>query len=495
VKDRILDRRIFGIETEFGCLVHDSTVGAPEQVVEQVKNHVFLQQQLGVIDLHARDYTFEPARAGGFLLNGGRLYIDAVGDHEEYATAECSDIFDIVAHERAGQAIIQNALCELGLDDSVSFHNNSVDHFGGHTFGCHENYLARLDEDFFRDAVTYLLPFLVTRQIFTGVGRVGGHRLNRTDFRNNVMEMSNHEADYVWVHNFYGVELDKSVDFQLSQRADHILKTVASKVRFNRAIINPKWDSYYNFSNMHRLHLLFGEANLSEWATAMKVGTTCLALDLVEAQVVPAETQVMDPIATLRSVSRDATWQWPVQLADGRTMPAVDLQRLYLEAAQRYLKGRDAQTDWVLREWDYALTGLEADPMLLDDRVDWVAKRKLLEMYRAAEGIDWHDPMMYSLDLEYHNINPANGLYHGLVEAGQMLKLLEPERIQQAKITPPADTRAAARGQVIQGLLDHNVRKYVIDWDSVYLDRDRFLDLRDPFSNHAGAAERFVRQM
>ncbi len=495
MKDRILDRRIFGIETEFGCLVHDPAVGPPEQVVERVKNHVFLQQKLGVIDLHARDYTFEPARAGGFLLNGGRLYIDAVGDHEEYATAECSDIFDLVAHERAGQRILQNALVDLGLDGAVSFHNNSVDHFGGHTFGCHENYLARLDEDFFRDAVAYLLPFLVTRQIFTGVGRVGGHRLNRTDFRNNVMEISNHEADYVWVHNFYAVELDKSVDFQLCQRADHILKTVASKVRFNRAIINPKWDSYYNFSNMHRLHLLFGEANLSEWASAMKVGTTCLALDLVEAQVVPPETQLADPITTLRSVSRDPSWRWPVQLADGRTMPAVDLQRLYLEAAQRYLKGRDAQTDWVLQEWDYALTGLEADPMLLDDRVDWVAKRKLLEMYRAAEGLDWHDPMMYSLDLEYHNINPENGLYHGLVEAGQMLRVLEPERVEQATTTPPADTRASARGQVIQGILSSRAKKYVIDWDSVYLDRDRFLDLRDPFSNHARAAAQFVQQM
>ncbi|HTE18690.1 MAG TPA: proteasome accessory factor PafA2 family protein, partial [Armatimonadota bacterium] len=479
-----MDRRIFGIETEFGCLVRDPAAGTPEQVVDQVKSHVFLRQKLGVIDLHARDYTFEPARAGGFLLNGGRLYVDAVGDHEEYATAECSELFDLASHERAGHRILQQAVREMGLEEAVSFHNNSVDHFGGHTFGCHENYLARLDEDFFRDAVEFLLPFLVTRQIYAGVGRVGGHRLNRTDFRNNIMRIGEHEVDYIWVHNFYGVEIDKTVDFQLSQRADHILKTVASKVRFNRAIINPKWDSYYNFSNLHRLHLLFGEANMSEWATAMKVGTTSLVLDLVEDGLVPTGVRLANPIETLRSVSRDPSWRWPARLASGETIPAVDLQRIYLEAAQRHLAGRDTQTDWVLREWDYALTGLETDPMLLDDRVDWVAKRKLLDMFREAEGVEWHDDVMQSLDLEYHNIDPERGLFHGLVEAGQMVRVLDDVRIDAARETPPANTRAAARGHVIRRLIDARSKKYVIDWDSVYLDRDRYLELRNPFLSY-----------
>lgn len=488
-----MERRIFGIETEFGCLVHDPAVGTPEQIVERVKNHVFTQQKLGLIDLHARDYTFEPARAGGFLINGGRLYIDAVGDHEEYATAECSDIFDLASNERAGQRILQQALEELDLGDVVTFHNNSVDHFGGHTFGCHENYLARLNEDFFRDAVALLLPFLVTRQIYAGVGRVGGHRLNRTDFRNNIMRMSEYEVDYIWVHNFYGVEIDRSVDFQLSQRSDHILKTVASKVRFNRAIINPKWDSYYNFSDLHRLHLLFGEANMSEWATAMKVGSTCLVLDLVEEGLVPEAVRVADPIETLRSVSRDASWRWPVRMADGTSMPAVDLQRIYLEAAYKYLSGRDGQTDWILREWDYALTGLETDPYLLDDRVDWVAKHKLLEMYRSSEGASWQDDVMQSLDLEYHNVNPATSLYHGLVEAGQVHRVLNDERIDSARCTPPQNTRAAGRSRVIRRLLDTHSKRYVIDWDSVYLDRDRFLDLRNPFHAYQKEADEFTQ--
>jgi proteasome accessory factor A len=297
------------------------------------------------------------------------------------------------------------------------------------------------------------------------------------------------------VHNFYGVEIDRSVQFQLSQRADHILKTEASKVRFNRAIINPKWDSYYNFSNLHRLHLLFGEANMSEWATVMKVGTTSLVLDLVEDGLLPQDVLIADPIETLRLVSRDPSWRWLVRRADGTTIPAVDLQRIYLEYAQQHLAGRDAQTDWVLREWDYALTGLEADPMLLDDRVDWVAKRKLLEMYRSAEGLSWQDDMLHSLDLEYHNINPDNGLYHGLVQARQMTRVLEDARIDDAIQTPPANTRAAGRAFVVRRLLDRNVRRYVIDWDSVHLDRERSLDLRNPFRSYTDEAEHFVQTL
>ena len=277
-----MDKRIIGIETEFGCLVSDDTVGTAEMVVEQVKDHAFYKDKVGLIDLHARDYAFEPARCGGFLRSGGRLYIDAVGSHMEYATPECTDFADAVAYDKAGRVILQRLLRELDLQDKVSFHSNSVDHFGGHTFGCHENYLVAIDDRFFLEALSYLLPFLVTRQIFAGVGRVGGHRLNYKSLKNNIMTISDYEVDYQWVGNFYGVEVDPTIDFQLSQRADHIVKTISSRVRFNRAIINPKWDSYYNYSNLHRLHILFGECNMSEYATLMKVGTTSLVLDLIE---------------------------------------------------------------------------------------------------------------------------------------------------------------------------------------------------------------------
>src|SRR5438874_13174793 len=358
-----MERRIFGIETEFGCLVRDPSVGTAEEVVEAVKDHAFYEQRLGVIDLHARDYAFEPARAGGFLRNGGRLYIDAVGSHEEYATAECSDLLDLVRHDRAGRILLANLLEDLNLDELVSFHNNSIDHFGGHTFGCHENYLVQIEDRFFTDALSYLLPFLVTRQIFAGIGRVGGHRLTRPSSKSNIMTLGEHEVDYVWVSNFYGVEIDPTIDFQLSQRADHIVKTISSRVRFNRAIINPKWDSYYTYSNLHRLHILFGESNMSEYALWLKIGTTSVILDLIEEGLVPQDMELADPLETLRSVSRDPKMKWIVRLRNAKTIPAVDLQRRYLSAAKQFLHRRDPQTDRVLVEWERTLDDLERDPL------------------------------------------------------------------------------------------------------------------------------------
>src|SRR5580700_715211 len=220
--------RVFGVETEFGCLVSDDTLGNAETVVEILKDYLFFDLKLGAIDLHARDDVFEPAQSGGFLMNGARLYIDAVGSHLEYATAECRGLNDLVANDRAGQRQIVRAINELGFDDVISVYNNSVDHFGGHTFGCHENYLVRGDDDFLNTQVQMLYPFLVTRQIYAGVGRVGGHILTSNSSRPSYQEVMDNPVDYIWVSQVYGVIPDHTVKFQLSQRADHILKTIAS---------------------------------------------------------------------------------------------------------------------------------------------------------------------------------------------------------------------------------------------------------------------------
>jgi proteasome accessory factor A len=488
-----MERRIFGIETEFGCMVRDDTLGTPEQVVEAIKDHCFLRRKLGLIDLHARDYSFEPARSGGFLINGGRLYIDAVGDHEEYATPECTDVFDAVRYVKAGQWLVQSLLDDLGIADQVSFHTNSVDHFGGHTFGCHENYLVEMpDEVFFRASFNYLLPFLVTRQIFAGVGRVGGHRLNPSSMKNSVMTISEYDVDYQWVSNFYGVEIDPTVDFQLSQRADHIVKTISSRVRFNRAIINPKWDSYYNCSSLHRLHILYGECNMSDYATALKIGTTSCVLSLVEEGLLGPEVEIRDPLEALRSVSRDPTWRWLVKRKSGGTIPAVDLQRIYLEAARKRLAGLDARTDWVLDEWGKILDDLEADPMRLADRLDWVAKRSMYEEYMAEEGVGWQDDMLQSLDIEYHNVNRNMGLAHALEEYGKMRRLVRDDEIAVAMVAPPSDTRAAARSEAIRRMIEARSRDYVIDWDMVYRSKNR-LELQDPFETYPAETAQFCK--
>ncbi len=469
--------RIFGVETEFGTLVADPELGNPEAAVEMIKDRVF-EQRLGLIDLHSRDDVFEPSHSGGFLLNGARLYVDAVGSHLEYATAECRDLKDLVANDRAGQRMIVRAIKDLGFEDVVSVYNNSVDHFGGHTFGCHENYLILAEDDLLNRVAHQLYPFLVTRQIFAGVGRVGGHRLTAEGGLPTEREIRENPIDFIWVSHVYGVVPDDTVEFQLSQRADHILKGMASRVRFNRALINPKWEHYYSFDGLTtRLHLLFGEPNQNEFAYALKIGTTCLVVRLLEEGRLGPEVILDHPIVALREVSRDPTYRWPVRLMSGDTIGAVDLQRIYLEAAQVY-RGECAQTDWILDEWASVLDGLERDPMQLGDRVDWVAKRQIVEAYRAAEGLEWSDDALHSVDLEYHNIDPAQSLF-GAVPARRVVSDLD---IVDAMTEPPKNTRAFRRGQLVREVLDRKgPRFYLFEWNSVSTGRHQHEDLSDPF--------------
>ncbi|MCH8273192.1 MAG: proteasome accessory factor PafA2 family protein [Armatimonadetes bacterium] len=476
--------RIFGVETEFGCLVETEDDLGYEAVVEAVKDHVFHHQRLGAIDLHPRDEAFEPAFSGGFLINGGRLYVDAVGSHEEYATPECRSILDLIAADKAGHRIITRALKEIGLEDSVSFYNNSVDHFGGHTFGCHENYLVRSEDRFLNESVRFLYPFLVTRQIYAGVGRVGGHRIDYMGARPDMNDLALHPVDYIWVSNVYGVNPDPDVEFQLSQRADHIIKTIASRVRFNRALINPKWEALYSHGDATRLHLLFGEANQMEFAFALKIGTTCLMLDLIENHLVPERLHVADPLDTLRKVSRDPAYRWIVQLENEETIPAVDLHREYVTLAETF-RGRDEETDWTLDNWAETLDLLEKDPMALADRLDWVAKRKIVEQYMEDQNLGWDADALHSIDMEYHNIDPAKSLFHALTEMGGARTVVNELAIVDAVTEPPGNTRAYGRAQLVRYLLSQKQPTYWVDWEAVYLDRQTVVELPDPFETYA----------
>lgn len=481
--------RIFGVETEFGCLVSDETLGSPEAAVEAIKDTIFYELKLGVIDLHARDDVFEPAQSGGFLMNGARMYIDAVGSHLEYATAECRQLSDLVANDRAGQRQIVRAIRELGLDDAVSVYNNSVDHFGGHTFGCHENYLVKADDEFLNETVSMFYPFLVTRQIFAGVGRVGGHILTEGGARPNYQEVMDNPVDYIWVSHVYSVIPDPSVHFQLSQRADHIIKTIASRVRFNRALINPKWEHFYSHDGMTRLHLLFGESNQNEFAYALKVGTTSLVLKLLEEGRVPETLVLAQPLIALREVSRDPTYQWVVTLIDGTTIKAVDLQRQYLELAQCY-RGQGKQTDWVLDQWESILDGLEKDPMQLGDRIDWVAKRQIIEQYMQEEGVDWGDDALHSVDLEYHNIDPAKSLFYAWQDMGNTQRYVDDLDITMSMTDPPADTRAKGRSKLVEKILARSTsRFYMFDWNGVALDRHTYVEMPDPFETYENVSK------
>jgi proteasome accessory factor A len=477
--------RIFGVETEFGCLVSDDSLGNSEGVVEALKDYLFFDLKLGAIDLHARDDVFEPAQSGGFLMNGARLYIDAVGSHLEYATAECRKLTDVVANDRAGQRQIVRAINDLNLSDAVSVYNNSVDHFGGHTFGCHENYLVRADDDFLNSSVQMLYPFLVTRQIFSGVGRVGGHILT-AGMRPSYQELTDNPVDYIWVSHVYSVIPDDRVDFQLSQRADHIIKAIASRVRFNRALINPKWEHFYSHEGMTRLHLLFGESNQNEFAYALKVGTTVLVLRLLEEHVVPGWMVLAQPLIALREVSRDPSYRWMVSLSDGGTISSIDLQREYLKLAQRY-RGDSDQVDWILDNWEDVLNGLATDPMSMGNRIDWVAKRQIVEQYMQEEGLQWGDEALYSVDLEYHNIDPEKSLFHAWQDMGKTRRILDDLDIVTAMTDPPQDTRAKGRSKLVEHVLARkNPRFYLFDWNGVALDRHTYVEMPDPFETYEG---------
>ena len=466
-----MEGRIYGIETEYGCLPPASDPFlSPDFVSIKAKDCVFYRDGLGIVDMHYRGRD-EPPGNGGFLFNGGRLYIDM--GHVEYATPECMGLFDLVAADRAGERLVQRALDQLGLADSAAFFKNNIDHYTGATFGCHENYLVRREVPFSQVLLPTMLPFFVTRQIFAGAGRVGCH----TD----IFEYGNAE--------------DEGVGFQLSQRADHIVTEIYQWIQFSRAIINTRDEPLADWGLYRRLHLLVGDSNMMEYATALKVGTTSLMLQLLEDQerVLCDDISLLDPVQAIRDISRDMTYRWEVQLEDGRYTTATEIQRTYLDLAECYLRGRDEEGDWVLDEWRFVIDALEHDPGCLVDRVDWVAKKWLLEYFMREEGLDWQDTWIQSLDLEYHNLNATRSLYFDLYERGMVKRVVSDEQINQAITHPPANTRACARSRVMRALTDQKTR-YQIDWDSICVGDDKFLSLDDPFLTYGREAEAFIRE-
>ncbi|MEY2572305.1 MAG: proteasome accessory factor, partial [Verrucomicrobiota bacterium] len=272
--------RVAGIETEYGCLVSsDESRAHTDAWPVRVKNYLFRKAQAGAIDLHYRDYE-EPPGNGGFLLNGGRLYLDM--GHIEYASPECLGLRDVVTYDLAGDHLLQTALEDLGGADRVSFIKNNVDHNTGATFGCHENYLMKREAQFTPPVLGTLLAFLATRQIFTGAGRVGQANPLAFDFQLPQPEVP--------------------VDFQLSQRADHIVNDIYQWVQFNRAIINARDEPLADYRKYRRLHLLIGDSNMSPFATALKIGTTACVLSLLENGRLPKNFILADAVQSTRDI-------------------------------------------------------------------------------------------------------------------------------------------------------------------------------------------------
>src|SRR5262250_3810176 len=284
--------RIVGVETEYGCLLSEDEPHVNSELwPSKVKNYLFRKAEAGTIDLHYRDYE-EPPGNGGFLLNGGRLYLDM--GHIEYASPECLHLHDLVTYEMAGDELLRSSLGALEAGDRVTFIKNNVDHHTGATFGCHENYLMKREAQFTPSVLGTLLTFLATRQIFTGAGRVGQSNPLAFDF-----ELPQPETQ---------------VNFQLSQRADHIVNDIYQWVQFNRAIINARDEPLADYRKYRRLHLLIGDSNMSPFATALKIGTTACVLTLLEENLLPTQIALRDAVVATREISRDVTEQWIVRL-------------------------------------------------------------------------------------------------------------------------------------------------------------------------------------
>lgn len=256
-------------------------------------------------------------------------------------------------------------------------------------------------------------------------------------------------------------------------------------MRFNRAIINPKWEHYYSHDGMQRLHLLYGESNQNEFAYALKVGTTSLVLRAIEERRVPEDLALAAPLTALREVSRDPSFAWEVTLTDGSRVKATDLQRRYLELAEEF-RGTDEQTDWTLDAWAEILDGLDRDPLALEDRLDWVAKYKIVETYRAEEGLSWEDDALHSIDLEYHNIDPDKSLFYAWQDMGNARRIVDEIDIVEAMTEPPANTRARGRAERVRELLGKRVpRFYFFDWNGCALDRNSYIEMPDPFETYS----------
>ncbi|HID56946.1 TPA: proteasome accessory factor PafA2, partial [Candidatus Poribacteria bacterium] len=369
------------------------------------------------------------------LINGGRYYVDHA--HPEYCTPECMNARELVKYDKAGEIIlnISRQISEevLGKESRIIIHKNNSDH-KGHSYGCHENYLMDRSVDF-QEIVDGLTPFLVTRQIFTGSGKVG-------------YENGSDPARY-----------------QISQRADFFESEVGLSTMVDRPIINTRDEPHADEKRFRRLHVIVGDANMSEFTTYLKLGTTALVLTLIEMGVIKDRFKLLNPVKAIKSVSRDLLCKNRISLLKGGEWTPIQVQREYLNLAVKHLFptadpiGRD-----ILEKWEFVLDKLEEDPMQLDRHIDWVIKKRLIEAYMTKFKLDWSDHRVLMLDLQYHDVNPEKGLYYRLVKNGQVERVLDPGEAFTAVTDPPESTRAYFRGTCLK---KYSQQIHSVSWNSM----------------------------
>jgi proteasome accessory factor A len=452
-----MDRRIFGLENEYGvtCTLRGQRRLSPDEVARYLFRRVVSWGRSSNV----------------FLENGARLYLD-VGSHPEYATPECDSIADLVVHDKAGERILEHLvnsaearLREEGIRGVVFLFKNNTDS-AGNSYGCHENYLTSRRDDFGHYAEV-LIPFLVSRQIYAGSGKV--------------------------------LQTARGAMYCISQRAEHIWEGVSSATTRSRPIINTRDEPHADAERFRRLHVIVGDSNMSEYATFLKVGATSILLRMLEDPgVVLRDMTLENPIRAIREISHDTTLRRRVRLANGREASALEIQAEYFNRAKRYqeTRGLSPLEDRALGMWEHCLTGLEDDPWSLDRECDWVIKHRLIEHYRAREGVPLTHPKVALMDLQYHDVSRERGLFYKLQGRGLVERTCTDDDIERAVDEPPQTTRAKLRGEFIRRAKERR-RDFTVDWVHLKLNdqAQRTVLCKDPFKSRDDRVEKLIASL
>ncbi|MDU0477691.1 Pup--protein ligase [Staphylococcus chromogenes] len=454
-----LVRRIKGIETEYGisCVTADPKVKpwSPDDIAR------FLFRP--VVEIYASSNVF--------TTNAARLYLD-VGSHPEYATAECDSITQLLNYERAGDRILndlaiqaESALAERQIDARVYLFKNNVDS-QGNSYGCHENYLVSRSAAL-RTLGKQLLPFLITRQLIVGAGLI--------------------------FHPYLGSASTKfGTSYCVSQRADHVWEGVSSATTRSRPIINTRDEPHADSSRYRRLHVIVGDSNMSEPTFALKIGATELVLEMIETGFDLPDLELADDITGIREVAREPSGATPITLQSGKTITALEIQRIFHNAASRWLSERDvaasgtpqAEFARIVALWGKVLDAIETQNFSqVSKDIDWVIKRSLIQRYQDKYGFDIDHPKLAQIDLAYHDIRPGRGLYSVLLQRGLINRWTTDEAIAGCVDKPPATTRANLRGQFLQAALEYEA-PVTVDWTRLKVNRPepQVVELSDPFA-------------
>ena len=452
-----MDRRIFGLESEYGvtCTLKGQRRLSPDEVAR---------------------YLFRKVVSWGrssnvFLGNGARLYLD-VGSHPEYATPECDSLYDLVAHDKAGERILEQLvvsaeerLAEEGVRGDIYLFRNNTDS-AGNSYGCHENYLTSRSDDMARYGEV-LIPFLVSRQIYAGAGKI--------------------------------LQTARGAMYCISQRGEHIWEGVSSATTRSRPIINTRDEPHADAERYRRLHVIVGDTNMGEYPTFLKVGACSIILRMLEDPSVILRDMTLDnPIRAIREISHDVTCRQKVQLANGREVTAIEIQNEYLERAIRYAQTHDfsPQEKQALAMWEHVMTGLETDPLSLGREIDWVTKFNLIDSYRERHQLPLSAPEASLVDLQYHDISRNRSVFYKLQQRDLVERIVSDRDINEAIEFAPQTTRARLRGEFVKKAKERK-RDYTVDWVHLKLNdqAQRTVLCKDPFKAYDERVDKLIESL